>query len=73
MDKGIHKNESGNWELPLPFRSKNVVMPNNRKQALNRLHGLLRCLKKKPQNEQDYFEFLAKVFERGHAVPVQPD
>ena len=30
MDKGIHKNQLGNWEMPLPFCSTNVFMPNNR-------------------------------------------
>ena len=47
MESGVHKNESGNLEMPLPFRQKNVKMPNNRIQALNRLYGLLRTLKKK--------------------------
>lgn len=45
-------------------------MPNNREQAMNRLHGLLRSFKRKPQMEKDYLEFLGKVIERGHAVPV---
>lgn len=73
MNNGIHKNDSGNWEMPLPFRSPKVVMPNNRKQALNRLLGLLRTFKKKPQMERDYFEFFGKVLERGHAVLVPPE
>ena len=30
IDKGIHKNQLGNWEMPLPFCSTNVFMPNNR-------------------------------------------
>ena len=42
MEKEIHKNESGNWEMPLPFRSPNMTMPNNREQAMNRLQSLLR-------------------------------
>ncbi|CAB4017795.1 Hypothetical predicted protein [Paramuricea clavata] len=44
MEKGIHKNEYGNWEMPLPFRSPNVTMPNNREQAMSRLQSLLRLL-----------------------------
>ena len=70
MNNGIHKNESDNWEMPLPFRSSKVVMPNNREQALNRLLGLLRTFKKKPQMERDYLESLGKVIERDHAVLV---
>ena len=68
--KGIHKNDSGNWEMPLPFRSENVVMPNNRKQALNRLNGLLRTFKRKPQMQEDYLKFMSKVIDRGHAEVV---
>lgn len=30
MDKGIHKNQLGNWEMPLPFCSTNVFMRNKR-------------------------------------------
>ncbi|CAB3978894.1 PREDICTED: uncharacterized protein LOC107357656 [Paramuricea clavata] len=68
--KGIHKNDSGNWEMPLPFRSEKVMMPNNRKQALNRLNGLLRTFKRKPQMQEDYLKFMSKVIDRGHAEVV---
>ena len=30
MDKGIHKNQLGSWEMPLPFCSTNVFMRNKR-------------------------------------------
>ena len=30
MDKGIHKNQLGSWEMPLPFCSTNVFMRNRR-------------------------------------------
>ena len=70
MEHGIHKIDTGNWEMLLPFHSHNVFMPNNRTQAISRLNGLLRSFKRKPQMEGHYFEFMAKVFERGHAVPV---
>jgi hypothetical protein len=33
MAKGIHKNELGNWEMPLPFQSPDVCLPDNRGQA----------------------------------------
>ena len=70
MEENIHKNEKGNWVMPLPFRSSNVSMPNNKEQAVSRLNSLLRTLKRKPQMEKDYLEFLGKVFEKGHAIPV---
>ena len=73
MESGVHKNESGNLEMPLPFRQKNVKMPNNRVQAVNCLYGLLRTLKKKPQMEKDYFTFMEKILSKGHASPVPSD
>ena len=30
LDRGIHKNARGNWEMPLPFRNDRQTMPNNR-------------------------------------------
>ena len=73
MESSVHKNESGNLEMPLPFRQKNVKMPNNHVQAVNRLYGLLCTLKKKPQMEKDYFTFMEKILCKGHASPVPPD
>ena len=40
MEIGIHKNQTGHWEMLLPFRQTEVRMPNNRNQAVNRLNGL---------------------------------
>lgn len=45
-------------------------MHNNRSLAVIRLNGLLCTLRKKPKMKEDYFQFMTKVFERGHAVPV---
>ncbi|KAK3703269.1 hypothetical protein QZH41_001331 [Actinostola sp. cb2023] len=73
MEKGIHKNDQGNWVMPLPFRSTKAEMPNNLAQAHSRLNSLLRTLRRKPQMKADYFELLAKVFDRGHAVLVEQD
>ena len=56
--------------MPLPFRTPNMAMPNNRLLAVNRLNGLLRNFKRKPKMKEDYFQFMGKIFYRGHAVPV---
>ena len=72
METGINKNNSGNWEMPLPFRHKNTKRPNYQSQAVNRLNGLIRTLRKKPKMEKDYLEFMQKILDKGHASPVQP-
>ncbi|CAB4032500.1 Hypothetical predicted protein, partial [Paramuricea clavata] len=33
LDTQIHKNENGNWEAPLPFKTDNVNLPNNKEQS----------------------------------------
>ena len=73
MDKGIHKNTSGNWEMPLPFRDEHQSMPNNRAQAMRRLQGLLKMFIRKPEMKTDYLEFMGKIIEKGHASPVPRD
>ena len=73
MDSGIHKNERGNWEMPLPFRSKDPRMPNNKAHAMQRINSLMRTLRRKPQTMQDYVQFIGKMLERGHAEEVPSD
>ena len=70
METGVHKNEQGNWEMPLPFRRKDPHLPSNRSRAVNLLNGLIRILKRKPQMAKDYVEFMGKIIEKGHASPV---
>ena len=72
MKTGVYKNEQGNWEMPLPFRAVAPVVPNNRGQAVKRLNNLLRSFKRKRELEKDYFMFMAKILDRGHALLVPP-
>ena len=73
MERDVHKNSKGNLEMPLPFRQEEVQMPNNRMQAVNRLNGLLRTLKRKPQMQSDYFDFMEKIIEKGHASVISEE
>lgn len=70
MEKQIRKNSTGHWEMPLPFRQTDTALPNNRVQAVHRLNGLLKTLKRKPQMEKDYLEFMETMISKGHATPV---
>ena len=40
LDKGIRQREDGHYEMPLPLRSQDVMLPSNRSQALRRLSQL---------------------------------
>ena len=64
LDRGIHKNSRGNWEMPLPFCNKCKTMPNNRVQAMQRLQGLLETFARKPKMKADYLEFIGKIIDK---------
>ena len=34
LSDGIHQNSNGNWEMPLPFRTDGISLPNNYEQCL---------------------------------------
>ena len=56
--------------MPLPFKSDDVSLPNNRQHCLQRLLYLKRKLLKNHKTRTDYVEFMQKIMERGHASPV---
>lgn len=70
---GIHANELGNWEMPLPLKTDNLSLPNNREQCLNRLLGIKRKLHKNDKVLKQYTEFMKKMFDKNHASLVPPD
>jgi hypothetical protein len=67
LDTQIHKNENGNWEAPLPFKTDNVNLPNNKEQCVKRLLSLKRKLLRNDTVKKEYTEFMKKIFDRGHA------
>ena len=44
VEEGIRHRDDMHYEIPLPFRESNVQLPNNRSQAVQRLHGLKKRL-----------------------------
>ncbi|XP_032232082.2 uncharacterized protein LOC116614782 isoform X1 [Nematostella vectensis] len=73
MEIGLHKNENGNWEAPLPFRANEVHLPDNKKHCLHRLLSLKRKLLGNDKLRNDYIAFMKKVIDRGHASRVPVD
>lgn len=72
MDSEVYRDEKNNWVAPLPFKVPRKQLPNNRRQAANRLTSLLRTLNKKPVMKQQFIDFMGKVFEADHAEPSPP-
>lgn len=65
MQKEFCQNEQNSWVAPLPFRSPRPRLPNNRAQALSRLHSLDRTLGKNPKMKEQFIAFMKKLFEMG--------
>ena len=63
LSGGIHKREDGHYEMPLPLRSEEVELPNNRPLALKRLFLLKERFKRNPGYYKDYVKFMDKVIE----------
>ncbi|KAM7393992.1 hypothetical protein PAMP_020821 [Pampus punctatissimus] len=62
--------KDGRYSLRLPFRRTEVLMPNNRKIAEQRLHSLEKKMKKDEQFKQEYVAFFSDIFENGYAEEI---
>ena len=67
MDSSFHKDSSGHWVAELPFRTNRRVLPNNKAQATTRALSLDRSLRRDPVKKEHVFEFMDRIFDRGHA------
>ena len=74
LDKGIHQRKDGHYEMPLPLRSLDVKLPNNRSQALRRLSQLKARFQKDPKYHRDYVKFMEEMIEKcAEKVPSQAE
>ena len=74
LNKGIHQREDGHYEMPLPLRSLDVKLPNNRSQALRRLSQLKARFQKDPKYHRDYVKFMEEMIEKcAEKVPSQAE
>jgi len=62
--------KDGHYVVSLPFRSDNVRMPNNRKQAEQRLLLLTRRFERDDNFRSEYISFMDKVIGEGYAQKV---
>lgn len=70
MTAEMHKNQLGNWEAPLPFKTDEVNLPDNKEQCLRRLLSLKRKLCKDERARENYIAFMQMILERQHASRV---
>ena len=55
------------YVVPLPFEKENLIMQNNRKQAMQRLIFLKRRFNKDPAFFEDYKQFMRNLLVKGYA------
>lgn len=60
LTTNIHKNELGNWEMPLPFKTYAVTLPNNRERCLKRLLGIKKKFLRNRELWTHHTEFMQK-------------
>ena len=67
MNKEIVKID-GHYQLPLPFRDPDIVVPNNRPQAISRLTSTRRKMLRDEAYRTDYCGFMATLIGKGYAI-----
>ena len=65
------KLEDSHYTLPVPFRSDNVTMPNNRSQAFNRALWLKKKLDSNEQFREDYVNFMNELVSKKYVVKCE--
>ena len=73
VEEGIRYRDDMHDEIPLPFREGSVQLPNNRSQAVQRLHGLKKRLQGDRQYRADYVRFISEIIEKGYARKVSAE
>nr|XP_054596974.1 uncharacterized protein LOC129163443 [Nothobranchius furzeri] len=72
MDDEFKQDENKSWVAPLPFRRPRKILPNNRQYAVSRLKSLQRTLKKNPEMQSHFIDFMQKMLDNGHAEVAPP-
>lgn len=67
------KLQNGHYSLKLPFKTKDVYLPNNRCVALQHLTSLTGKLERNEKFHQEYTQFLNDVISHGFADMVSQD
>ncbi len=66
------KFEAGHYCIDLPFKSFDVILPNNRSIVEQRVLSLQRKFKRNREYQQEYATFLSDVIDKGYAEVVPP-
>ena len=68
MDEGIAKID-GHYSLPLPFKTPDTQLSNNKSYALHRLESVKKKMQKDASFKKEYTEQIQKLINKGYASP----
>ncbi|XP_068231995.1 uncharacterized protein [Palaemon carinicauda] len=64
--------KDGHFEIPLPFRNQNLMVPNNKILAIKRALYQKKKMQKDPKYHSDYVNFIDKILQNDYAERI-PD
>ena len=70
VENTVKKNADDHYQISLPIKSEDIMIPNNRPQALNRLSYLKRKLQNDSKLRKGYSEFISDIIDKGYAEKV---
>ncbi|XP_050416044.1 uncharacterized protein LOC126829914 isoform X3 [Patella vulgata] len=70
VSDSIILDSSGHYQIDIPFKDNNVVLPKNFNMALDRLESLRRKFRKNQKFHEDYTNFMNSMFEKSYAEEV---
>ena len=65
--------KDGHYQLSLPFKNSEALVPNNKSQALQRANWLKKKLERDPKLYEDYKAFMEDIVVKGYARKVPSD
>ena len=70
VEENIKLNDTDHFEIKLPLKNPDLKLNNNKVQALQRLQGLRKRLRRNKQLRLDYVSYMNSLIENGYAEEV---
>lgn len=70
MESGIRL-INGHYEIPLPFRDSEMILPNNRSQVLKRALWQKKKMQRDTKYHRDYSDFMNEIIRKGYARKIR--
>ena len=73
MNKETTVNDSGHYEMPLPFPAKEPCLSNNKQLAEKRLQSLKNKMARNKDYKDKYVAFMEEIIQKGYAERCDTD